>query len=259
MATTKPKRKRIREQIEPVVVVVRLTVRQRCFYLFCALLLLIVAVPFLEGSTGGRLVLNGISLLVLISGSAAIGRGRLRLALGLLLGAPAAALQIATLLFEQTNLLVVSWGFSAAFYLLVVGYLLSYALRREVLTMDKLLRSGGGLHHGRGALDLLLRNPPGGPSRRLDDERHADCLRNDQHPDVLQCGDADFHRHERHPAGAPDRTHAVLARDDRRRAVHRCADCAPRGHLSARQKVERARGPVQEKPPQSALKYFRVQ
>ena len=138
MATTKPKRKRIREQIEPVVVVVRLTIRQRCFYLFCALLLLIVAVPFLEGSTGGRLVLNAISLVVLISGSAAIGRGRLRLALGLLLGAPAAALQIATLLFEQTNLLVVSWGFSAAFYLLVVGYLLSYALRREVLTMDKL-------------------------------------------------------------------------------------------------------------------------
>jgi hypothetical protein len=138
MAAVKPKRKRIAEKIEPAVVVVKLTVRQRCFYLFCALLLLIVAVPFLEGSTGGRLVLNGISLLVLISSAAAIGRGRLPLVLGLLLAGVAATFQISTLLLETTNLLVLSWGFSAAFHLLVVGYLLTNALRREVLTMDKL-------------------------------------------------------------------------------------------------------------------------
>lgn len=73
MAAVKPRRRRIAEKIEPAVVMVKLTVRQRCFYLFCALLLLMVAVPFLEGSTGGRLVLNGISLLVLICGATAIG------------------------------------------------------------------------------------------------------------------------------------------------------------------------------------------
>ena len=131
-------RKRIAEQIEPAVVVVALTVRQRCFYLFSALLLLILLAPLLEDTTRGRMVLNGVSLLVLISGATAIGTGRLPLALGLLLGGPAAALQAAGLLFEKTSLLVLSWGFSAAFYLLVVGYLLTYALRREVLTMDKL-------------------------------------------------------------------------------------------------------------------------
>jgi hypothetical protein len=132
------KRKLIAEQIEPAKVVVALTVRQRCFYLFCALLLLILLAPLLEDTARGRVALNGISLLVLLSGAAAIGNGRLRHALGLLLGVPAAALQAAGLLFEKTNLLVFSWGFSAAFYLLVVGYLLTYSLRREVLTMDKL-------------------------------------------------------------------------------------------------------------------------
>jgi hypothetical protein len=137
MATVK-KRRRLAKQIEPVVVVVALTVRQRCFYLFCALLLLLMLAPLLEDTTGGRIVLNATSLLVLVSGAAAIGRGPLPLAVGLGLGVPAAALQAAALFFESTILLVLSWGLSAAFYLLVVGYLLTYALRREVLTMDKL-------------------------------------------------------------------------------------------------------------------------
>ena len=140
--------------------VVALTVRQRCFYLFCALLLLILLAPLLENTTRGRLALNGISLLVLLSGAAAIGNGRLRHALGLLLGVPAAALQAAGLLFEKTNLLVVSWGFSAAFYLLVRG------LPPDLCTAARSAHDGQALRAPPRRLimlavlwDLLLRHP----------------------------------------------------------------------------------------------------
>ena len=97
---------------------------------------------------------------------------------------PPAALQAAGLLFEKTNLLVLSWGFSAAFYLLVVGYLLTYALRREVLTMDKLYGAAAAFIMLGGPLDLLLRHPSGGPSWGVDDGRYADFRRDGQHPHV---------------------------------------------------------------------------
>lgn len=115
-----------------------LTLHQRCFYLFCALLALIVAVPFLEDTARGRVALNGLSLLVLVAGAAAIGRGPTPLVMGLLLAVPAAGLQVAALFHDLTSVLVLSWTSAAAFYFLVVSYLLGYVLRREVLTMDKL-------------------------------------------------------------------------------------------------------------------------
>ena len=125
-----------------------LTLHQRCFYLFCALLALIVTVPFLEESTAGRVALNGLSLLVLIAGAAAIGRGATPLVMAGLLAFPAAALQIVALFYDMPGVLVLSWAFSAAFYFLLASYLLTYVLRREVLTMDKL--------YGAAAAFLLL-------------------------------------------------------------------------------------------------------
>jgi hypothetical protein len=46
---------------------VKLVATQRCFYLFAALLLLLIAIPFLEGSPRGLVTLNVINVFVLIA------------------------------------------------------------------------------------------------------------------------------------------------------------------------------------------------
>jgi len=113
-------------------------VRQRCFYLFCALLCFLMAVPFLEGTPRGRIVLNLISMLILLSGATAIGRGVGSFIVALLLALAAAGFQLLAFATEIRHWLVLSHAFAAAFYFVTVSYLLMYALRREVLSMDKL-------------------------------------------------------------------------------------------------------------------------
>lgn len=142
------KRRPIAGQLEPAQAVVALTVRQRCFYLFCALLLLMVAVPFLEDSPRGLIALNAISLLILLAGTLAVGRGPLSMLIAALLAIPAAGFQIAGHLSGEQYLLIASQASAAAFYFATVSYLLTYALRREVLTMDKL--------YGAAAVFLML-------------------------------------------------------------------------------------------------------
>ena len=124
--------------IESVHETLALTVRQRCFYLFCALLLLLVTVPLLEDSPNGRIALNAISLLILLCGAGAIGRSGGALMISLLLAAPAAGFQILGYTYDAPNLNILSQAFAAAFYFITVSYLLLHVLRREVLTMDKL-------------------------------------------------------------------------------------------------------------------------
>lgn len=114
------------------------TVSQRCFHLFCALLLVVLAVPFLEDTQQGRIVLTVLSLLVLVTGTAAIGRGPISLVIGLLLAIATVACQVAGFYTEEAQLLIASQSFAAAFHVVSVSYLITYALRREVLTMDKL-------------------------------------------------------------------------------------------------------------------------
>ena len=46
----------------------------RCIYLFTALLLLIVMVPFLEDLAWGRMILNTISVFILFAAAVAVGR-----------------------------------------------------------------------------------------------------------------------------------------------------------------------------------------
>jgi len=121
-----------------------LTVRQRCFYLFCALILLIVAVPLYEESATGRIALTITSLLILLSGASAMGRGGGSFVISLLLAAPAAAFHVLSYAADDRSYLILSQAFAAAFYLITVTYLLLYALRREVLTMDKLYGAAAG-------------------------------------------------------------------------------------------------------------------
>jgi len=116
----------------------QITLQQRCFYLFFALLLVLMSVPFLEGGPRGRIALNLLNLAVLITGATAIGRGPGSLVIGLLLAVPAALCMVIGQAYEERGWVILSNAFSAAFYFITVSYLLSYALRRDVLTMDKL-------------------------------------------------------------------------------------------------------------------------
>lgn len=131
-------REEIRARVRKARDVMTVTLQQRCFYLFAALLLVIMSVPFLEGSPRGRIVLNLLNLTVLITGAGAIGRGSGSLVIGVLLAIPAALCMIIGQVYETRGWVIMSNAFAAAFYFITVSYLLSYALRRDVLTMDKL-------------------------------------------------------------------------------------------------------------------------
>jgi hypothetical protein len=110
----------------------------RCVYLFAALLVLLVMVPFLEDSTWGRIVLNTINIFILFAAAVAVSDSRTCFALAVILGVASIACQVAAFAQWEPQLLLLSRGFGAAFYFLTVSYLLAYVLQREVLTLDKL-------------------------------------------------------------------------------------------------------------------------
>jgi hypothetical protein len=110
----------------------------RCVYLFAALLVLLVMVPFLEDSAWGRIVLNTINVLILFAAAVAVSDSRTCFALAVILGVAAIACQAAAFAQWEPQLLLLSRGLGAALYFLTVSYLLAYVLRREVLTLDKL-------------------------------------------------------------------------------------------------------------------------
>jgi ion channel len=110
----------------------------RCVYLFAALLVLIVLVPFLEDSERGRIALNAINVLILFAAAVAVSDSRVCFALAVVLGASSLAFQAASFALLESQLILASRAFGAAFYFLTVSYLLAYVLKREVLTLDKL-------------------------------------------------------------------------------------------------------------------------
>jgi hypothetical protein len=126
------------EQVGAARATIALTVRQRCFYLFCALVLLIIAVPLYEDSAAGRIALNILSLLILLSGASVIGRGAGAFVISLLLAAPAGIFQVLGYASADVRYVILSQAFAAGFYFITVSYLLLYSLRPDVLTMDKL-------------------------------------------------------------------------------------------------------------------------
>ena len=110
----------------------------RCVYLFAALLVLIVMVPFLEDSERGRMALNAINVLILFAAAVAVSDSRVCFSLAVVLGALSLAFQAASFALLESQLILASRAFGAAFYFLTVSYLLTYVLRRQVLTLDKL-------------------------------------------------------------------------------------------------------------------------
>lgn len=113
---------------------------QRCFYLFISLVLLIVVAPYVTETVRGRLVMQVVLLLVMLSIVAMVARTTPPFIIGLLLGGPAMVLQLLVLLelVDAMRFHALSMALYLAFYLLVVGYLLRYVFSPEVMTEDKL-------------------------------------------------------------------------------------------------------------------------
>jgi hypothetical protein len=111
---------------------------RRCFYLFSALLLLVVIAPLIGGTPTGRITANVINLLVLLAAVAAVGRSRLSLVIALLLAAPTLTLQLLGVAWSDEGYLALSWMFGGAFYFATIVYLLHYVFSRESMTADKL-------------------------------------------------------------------------------------------------------------------------
>ncbi len=138
----------IRLRIESARETLGQTVRQRCFWLFAALLLLLVSVPFVEGAPYGKVILSVCTLLVLVTGATAVGQGSGSTVISALLALPTAGFLAVAMVFGESRFLLFSELFGAAFFFMVTIYLLSYVFRRDVLTMDKL--------YGAAAAFLLL-------------------------------------------------------------------------------------------------------
>jgi hypothetical protein len=111
---------------------------QRCVYLFVALLVLLVLVPFFEDSERGRIALNAVNIVILFAAAVAVSDSRVCFATAVILGVASITFQVSAFALWEPVMLLLSRGCGAAFYFLTISYLLAYVLRREVLTLDKL-------------------------------------------------------------------------------------------------------------------------
>jgi hypothetical protein len=111
---------------------------QRCFWLFCVLLLLIGAVSFMPANDQGRLVVNAANTFVLIATIAAVGRTTLSFVIAVLLAGPAVWFQYVGLWNDTDADLAMSWIFSAALYFAAGVYLMRYVFQPRIMTPDKL-------------------------------------------------------------------------------------------------------------------------
>jgi len=111
---------------------------RRCFFLFMALLSLLVALPFLAETAHGRMILMLVNVTVMLTAVAAVGRSRFSFVIALTLVMPALAFRFLALGSSLPEYSALSSGFNAIFYAFVLGDLLHYVLRRDVMTGDKL-------------------------------------------------------------------------------------------------------------------------
>ena len=111
---------------------------QRCFFLFLAELALLVALPFLSGTTHGPVILFVINITILLTAVAVVGRSRSMLVIAVILVLPAIVFRFLALESNLPGYIALTWGFNAAFYIYILANLLHYVLRRDVMTADKL-------------------------------------------------------------------------------------------------------------------------
>jgi hypothetical protein len=111
---------------------------QRCFYLFLALLLLVTAAPLIDPTSTGRVAVNLLNMLIIVSAVATLGQGLASFVIALLLAAPTMVFLWLGLSGYGQEMFMRSWVFGAALYAATLSYLLGYVFRRDVMTADKL-------------------------------------------------------------------------------------------------------------------------
>ncbi|HUL41082.1 MAG TPA: ion channel [Burkholderiales bacterium] len=111
---------------------------QRCFFLFLALLALLIAMPFLFDIVYGRRIISFVNVMVLVTAVAAVASSRLSFVIAIILGLPTLGFQILALQSGSPGHFALSWGFGAVFYAFTLVHLLHYVLRRDRMTADKL-------------------------------------------------------------------------------------------------------------------------
>ena len=111
---------------------------QRCFFLFMALLVLLLSMPFLSGTSTGRWIITLANVVVLVSAVAAVGRTKFSFVIAFLLALPAIVFRMLAVEGSGAGYITLAWGCNALFYVFVLANLLHYVLRRDVMTADKL-------------------------------------------------------------------------------------------------------------------------
>ena len=112
--------------------------RQRCVYLFLALIALIMAEPFLQHPGYGRVALALLHALVLVAACAALARGPRMFSIAVALALPVAGMGAYSALGGEPVTPWIHWIASVALYAVVLGSLFTYVLHRDVMTADKL-------------------------------------------------------------------------------------------------------------------------
>ena len=111
---------------------------QRCFFLFMALLSLLVSMPFLAETASGRWVIALANVMVLVTAVAAVARTRISFGIAIFLALPALVLRLLSEGSPSPGQFALASGCNALFYVFVLANLLHYVLRRDVMTADKL-------------------------------------------------------------------------------------------------------------------------
>ncbi len=114
--------------------------RQRCFYLFVSLIVLIAVAPFAAESIHGRLAIQCAQVFVLVAAVAAVGRTAMPFVIALLLGLPPLIVQFLNFMgyAEVGQVPMITAAFYLAFLLVAIVYLLVYVFNAQVMTDDKL-------------------------------------------------------------------------------------------------------------------------
>jgi hypothetical protein len=111
---------------------------QRCFLLFLAMLVLLVALPFLGETAHGPVILFAVNVTILLTAVAAVGRSRSSFVIAVVLVVPSIVFRILALGSSLPGYLTLTWGCNAVFYAYILANLLHYVLRRDFMTSDKL-------------------------------------------------------------------------------------------------------------------------
>jgi hypothetical protein len=100
-----------------------------CFYLFAALLLLLILLPLFQDSDEGKLWFTAMNLPVLVSSVVTLGRARVFFWIALLLAGAAFGLLVAFHVAGGSGYLAWSWRFSVGVFVLTLVHLVRYVLR----------------------------------------------------------------------------------------------------------------------------------